>query len=71
MAPRCTGDDGDFFWIDLGGGGGRDDKHFIHPSMFDRLPLLLYIFADATPMSSSVSMVDGAALVMMVEFVLD
>ena len=43
LVPQCVGDDGVIYSIDLGGGGGRDDRK-IHPSIhvWSWLPLLLY-----------------------------
>ena len=51
-----------YFLVDLSGGGGRDDKKTTHPFIFDQPPLLLYFFADTTPLSSPVSFTNYAVL---------
>ena len=61
-----------FFPFDLGGGGGRDDRKIIHPSIFDlgspALAFLCRRYAVVAP--SFFDRWQRAALVMMVSFVL-
>ena len=44
MALRCIGDDGMVFLDSLGGGGGRNDENYIHPSIINLAPPWLLYF---------------------------